>query len=99
MDKQHQPLEGSIEPGERVYDSDGRLLGHVSARTDEGFEIEPIDADGNDAEELPDQEFGKGFLMWRCDECGEMGDIDDGMPEECPACRAPLEAIEKVRED
>ena len=99
MDEQNQAIERTIEPGARVYDGDGRLLGHVSSRTDDGFEVESIDADGKDTEELPGQEFGEGYLMWRCDECGEMGDIEDGMPERCPACGAPREAIGKVRED
>ncbi|MFW5919329.1 MAG: DUF7130 family rubredoxin-like protein, partial [Halanaeroarchaeum sp.] len=52
-----------------------------------------------DREEIPGQEFGEGYLMWRCDECGEMDDLEDGMPETCPACGAPREAIEKVLED
>ncbi|AWB28333.1 DUF7130 family rubredoxin-like protein [Halococcoides cellulosivorans] len=93
---EHPAIERAIEPGERIYDGDGRLLGHVSGPTEDGFEIAPID---DDAEELPGQEFGEGYLMWRCSECGEMGDIDDGMPDQCPVCDAPREAIEKVRED
>lgn len=99
MDKHTQATEEAVEPGGRVYDGDGRLLGHVSTLTEDGFEIEAIDGGDTDREELPGQEFGEGYLMWRCAECGDMGDIDDGMPEQCPACNAPREAMVKVRED
>lgn len=52
-----------------------------------------------DEEQQPGQEFGEGYLMWRCDDCGEMGELDDGMPEECPNCGAEKEAIYEWRED
>ncbi|MFW6018558.1 MAG: DUF7130 family rubredoxin-like protein [Halapricum sp.] len=99
MDERNQSFDRSIEPGKEVYDGDGRMLGRVSAFTTDGFEIKFIDDDESAIEELPGQEFGDGYLMWRCDECGEMGDLGDGMPESCPDCGAPREAIEKVRED
>jgi hypothetical protein len=99
MDEQSQALEEAVEPGGRVYDGDGRLLGHVSTLTEDGFEIASIDGDDIDRGELPGQEFGEGYLMWRCGECGDMGDIGGGIPERCPACNAPREAIMKVLED
>jgi rubrerythrin len=37
--------------------------------------------------------------MWRCEDCGEMGDLDDGIPEECPNCGAPKEHIHMAQED
>jgi len=92
----------SIEPGETVYDSDGRSIGRVSSLTEEGFEVERIDHDepeSADEEAIPGQEFGEGYLMWRCGECGEMDELDDGIPEECPNCGAPEEALSGVRED
>jgi rubrerythrin len=91
----------SIEPGETVYDDDGRSVGRVSGLTEEGFEVEQFDDDPETADEesIPGQEFGEGYLMWRCGECGEMGEIEDGIPEECPNCGAPEEAISGVRED
>ncbi|WP_336003425.1 DUF7130 family rubredoxin-like protein [Halorientalis halophila] len=30
--------------------------------------------------------FGEAELMWRCTNCGEMGEIDGGLPGECPNC-------------
>lgn len=88
-----------IEPGERVFDQRGKPVGRVTGTTDEGFEIEAISLDGDDQEEVPGQKFGEGYLMWRCSECGEMGDLDDGMPEECPNCGVEKEALSEVLED
>jgi rubrerythrin len=89
----------SIEPGELVYDSNSQPVGRVSGLTDEGFEAEAIAPDESEVEELPGQEFGEGYLMWRCDECGEMDELDEGLPESCPNCSAPREAISAVQED
>ncbi|WP_336136650.1 DUF7130 family rubredoxin-like protein [Natronomonas amylolytica] len=99
MDNQDQVHSTSIEPGELVYDSDRRLVGRVSGLTDDGFEAEKITPDESEVEELPGQEFGEGFLMWRCTECGEMDELDEGMPETCPNCGAPEEAISAIEED
>jgi hypothetical protein len=79
----------SIELGELVYDSNKRLVERVSGLTDNGFE----------AEEMPAQEFGGGHLMWRCAEFGNMDELDEGLPESCPNCEAPQEAISTVQED
>jgi rubrerythrin len=49
--------------------------------------------------EAPGQEFGEGYIRWRCTDCGEMGELDDGLPEACPNCGAPKEALAKQRED
>ncbi|WP_380677068.1 DUF7130 family rubredoxin-like protein [Salinigranum sp. GCM10025319] len=37
--------------------------------------------------------FGEGELMWRCLSCGEMGEIDGGLPDECPHCEARKEEL------
>ncbi|WP_372480906.1 hypothetical protein ACAH01_16055 (plasmid) [Halomicrobium sp. HM KBTZ05] len=99
MDEQDQVHGQSIEPGEIVYDSDRRPVGRVSGFTDGGFEAEAMDPDGSDVEELPGQEFGEGYLMWRCAECGAMDELDGGLPGSCPDCGAPREAISVVEED
>lgn len=97
---QKEPLrDETIEPGETVYDSDDRVLGRVTGFTERGFEVEPVDRDDAESEELPGKEFGEGYLMWRCTECGEMGDLEHGMPGSCPSCGAPEEAVTAVRED
>jgi len=100
-----------IETGDTVYDDQGHVVGIVSEFTDEGFGVETIDAgptvektgsagpDEGDEEDIPGKEFGEGYLMWRCEDCGEMGELDDGFPEECPNCGAPKEHIHQAQED
>lgn len=96
----------SVERNEEIFTNDGTLVGVVGDVTEDGFEVETVaDAsvehgDGTvSEEENPGQEFGEGYIMWRCTECGEMGELEDGLPEECPSCGAPKEAIAKQRED
>lgn len=96
------PDDEPINPGETVYDEDGRVLGQVSGYTDEGFEVETRESGstgGDNAETIPGKEFGEGYLMWRCSECGEMGELEDGMPDSCPECGAPEEALAAIEED
>ncbi|WP_435098127.1 DUF7130 family rubredoxin-like protein [Halorubrum sp. N11] len=96
------PDDKLVTPGESVYDEDGQVLGQVSKYTGDGFEVATTESGstgGDDAETIPGQEFGEGYLMWRCSECGEMGDLEGGMPESCPECGAPEEEIVAVEED
>ncbi|QLH84616.1 DUF7130 family rubredoxin-like protein [Halosimplex pelagicum] len=81
---------------ERV-DDDGRAV--VSDPDDEGQAAAETDESVRTSEEehVPGQEFGEGYLMWRCENCGEMGDLDDGLPSECPNCGD--ENVIKWRED
>jgi rubrerythrin len=37
-------------------------------------------------------------LTWRCDECGELGDIE-ALPEECPNCGADRTEVFYAIED
>lgn len=99
MDARDQIQSVTIEPGELVYDSSNQVVGRVSGFTDEGFEAEAVNANESDVEEMPGKEFGEGFLMWRCGECGEMDELEDGLPEACPTCGAPKEALSAVEED
>ncbi|MFW5905483.1 MAG: DUF7130 family rubredoxin-like protein [Halorhabdus sp.] len=99
MDDQIRVQSVSIEPGELVYDSNRQVVGRVSGLTDAGFEAEAIAPDESEVEELPGKEFGEGYLMWRCGDCGEMGELEEGLPESCPNCDAPREAITAVEED
>lgn len=94
-----------IEPGMVVYNHEGDQLGVVTEMTGEGFEVSireerlSVDEEGyaDVQEHNPGQEFGEGYIMWRCDECGEMGELEDGLPDECPNCGA--EAVRKWKED
>lgn len=90
----------TLAPGEPVYDESGRLIGHLTRFTDEGFEAKTtIEGDVDEEEVIPGKEFGEGYLMWRCGECGTMDELEDGIPETCPDCGAPSEAINPVQED
>ncbi|WP_339104434.1 rubredoxin-like domain-containing protein [Haloterrigena salinisoli] len=35
----------------------------------------------------------RGSAMWRCRTCGEMGRLEDDLPETCPGCVAPREEL------
>lgn len=37
--------------------------------------------------------------MWRCDSCGEMGELGDALPDGCPECGAPREELFYWEED
>ena len=62
----------------------------TGASSETGEEIEAEEHD-------PGQEFGEGYIMWRCENCGEMGELDDGLPEECPSCGS--DEVIKWKED
>ena len=99
MDRETSTDSVPVGPGAAVHDSDGQFLGRVTNLTNEGFEVEFPAPEGSPGEELPGQEFGEGYLMWRCTECGEMGELADGLPESCPSCDAPGEVLVDVQED
>jgi rubrerythrin len=88
-----------VQPGESVYNKKGQFLGQVINFTEDGFEAEMVGTDKSDPEIVPDRSYGEGYLMWRCGECGEMGELEDGLPESCPECGAPREALSEVIED
>lgn len=92
----------SIDTGTVVYDEDGDPLGKISGFTDQGFQVSVTEREGaSDPSEdrEPGKEFGEGYLMWRCENCGEMGELDDGMPDRCPNCDAPKEELYRWTED
>ena len=90
-----------ISLGDVVYDSERNVLGEIRGFDSDGFYVTM--RDGYEAMSVEHSraghEFGEAELMWRCDECGEMGKIDDGMPDECPNCGAPKEDIYYWTED
>ncbi|MBV0926049.1 hypothetical protein KTS45_17735 [Halomicroarcula limicola] len=95
----------TVEANETIYNDEGTVVGVVTELTESGFEVETTEGvttedDTFDVEEeQPGGEFGEGYIMWRCEECGEMGELEDGLPDSCPSCDAPKEALSKVRED
>ncbi len=99
MSEERAATEEPVVLGEAVYDDSGQLIGHVSRVTDEGFEAETGRSGDEDGVVIPGQEFGEGFLMWRCGECGAMDELEDGLPQSCPECGAARPAVTPVLED
>ncbi|WP_336345152.1 DUF7130 family rubredoxin-like protein [Halalkalicoccus ordinarius] len=87
--------------GKPVFDSDGTRLGKVRGFDPGGFYVTM--RDGYEAMSVEharsNGEFGEAELMWRCMECGEMGRIEDGLPERCPNCSESREALMYWTED
>lgn len=84
-------LNEEVEYVEQEHESEVSDPGEEGGATED--ESHGIDPDEHD----PGPAFGEGFIMWRCDECGEMGELDDGLPEECPNCGS--ERVNKWKED
>ena len=86
--------------GKTVYDVQGNALGKIRGLEDDGFVVST--RDGIEAlsieHERAGHEFGEAELLWRCSECGELGDIDD-LPEECPNCGVDKTALYYWTED
>ncbi len=90
--------------GSEIFDDEGRKLGTVRGFDEDGFFV--TTREGVDALSVEHQrsghEFGEAELMWRCTECGEMGELRDheeGLPEECPNCGTPKENLYYWTED
>jgi rubrerythrin len=92
--------EGHLTVGQRVYDADGTKLGTVRGFDEDGFFVttrEGIEALSVEHERAG-HEFGGAELVWRCSQCGAIGELGD-LPEECPDCGAPREDLYYWTED
>ena len=87
--------------GQTLYTADGRAVGtvrgvdedgvFVSVREDVGaFSVEHVRAG---------HAFGEAELVWRCTDCGEVGDLGGGLPDVCPNCGTEREALMYWTED
>ena len=84
-----------MKPGQHVYSADGTELGIVGGLTERGFLVR-VDPDSMEAE--PGGAFGEGYVVWRCADCGEVGDLAS-VPDSCPGCGAGREALYALLED
>ena len=94
-------LPSSVKPGQEVYDEEGNELGVIRGFDAEGFYVtveSGMESFAVTHERTP-HEFGEAYLMWRCSNCGEMGELDDGIPDECPNCGSPREDLYYWTED
>lgn len=100
-DQQSEETVRELSFGQPVYDSDGNELGQVRGFDQSGFFV--TTREGVEARTVEHarsgKEFGEAHLMWRCMECGEMGEIDEGLPEECPNCDTERENLMYWTED
>ncbi|GAB3042328.1 DUF7130 family rubredoxin-like protein [Natronobiforma cellulositropha] len=87
--------------GQSVYDEEGTELGKIRGFERGGFFV--TTREGAAALSVEHARAGQGFgeaeLMWRCTECGEMGAIEDGLPETCPNCDTEKENLMYWTED
>ncbi len=90
-----------LELGRTVYDEDGNRLGDIRGFDDSGFYVTM--QEGYEALSVEHaragHELGEAELMWRCSDCGEMGRLDDNLPDTCPNCDAPKEDLFYWTED
>lgn len=104
--QEESPDEERIEPpqvefGETLYTEDGRPVGTVRGMEERGFFVTTREG----VEKLSvehvrsGQAFGEAELMWRCTNCGEMGEIEDGLPDTCPGCGTRKENLMYWTED
>jgi rubrerythrin len=93
-------FEVSIRAEIEDVDEEGRAeIGHPETEGEQAAKTNEGSHRTSQQEQKPGKEFGEGYLMWRCGECGEMGELEDGMPEECPGCGAPKNDIYAWEED
>ena len=86
--------------GQTVYDEDGEELGTIRGFDQHGFYVSVEDGiQSFSGDHRTTGVAGEAELMWRCWECGAMGNIDESIPEECPDCGAPKEEIYYWTED
>lgn len=99
-DEEMETLE--IDIGDSLYTEDGDEVGIIQG-ADEGRIIvsvrEGAEVLGLERHQKSGQSFGEAELMWRCMDCGEMGEIEDGLPDECPNCGVEKEELMYWTED
>ena len=100
-EEQAEPSGVQVAFGQTLYTEDGDPVGTIRGVEEGGVFV----STRGGAESLSieharsGQSFGEAELMWRCQECGEMGEIDDGLPDTCPNCGSEREALMYWTED
>lgn len=87
--------------GMTVYDSDGNALGTIRGFDEDGFHVTLREGlEGLSIHHVKsDPSFGEAELMWRCLNCGEVGDLSDTLPDRCPNCGVGREELYYWTED
>jgi len=92
--------ESTVKLGSPVYNADGEKVGTVRGFDEDGFFVTNREgaAEFTVEHEHTPHDLGEAELTWRCSDCGEVGDIEE-LPDSCPSCGAPREAIYYWTED
>ncbi|MCT9094793.1 hypothetical protein [Haloarchaeobius sp. HME9146] len=87
--------------GTDIYTEDGTKVGTIRGFDEHGFYVTADEGiEGMSIEHIrAGHEFGEGELMWRCWECGEMGRLNNDIPDTCPDCGTGREDIYYWTED
>jgi len=87
--------------GQALYDADGREVGTIRGLEEGGAYLTTREgAEGLSVEHARSgHTFGEAELMWRCTQCGEMGEIAGDLPEQCPNCGVEKEELMYWTED
>ena len=91
----------SVTFGEAVYNAEGEVLGTIRGLEEGGFFVTTREGVESLSVEhaRSGHDFGEAELMWRCTVCGEMGEIREGLPENCPNCGTEKENLMYWTED
>lgn len=98
-DDEVQPVDVNL--GQMLYTEDGTAVGTIRGMEEGGLFVSIREG----AEALSVEHarsghtFGEAELMWRCTNCGEMGKIEDGLPERCTNCGTEREDLMYWKED
>jgi len=99
--KSMDPDEINLAFGQTLYTEAGHAVGTVRGFEDGGIYLTVR----NGAESLSVEHarsghsFGEAELMWRCMNCGQMGEIAGDLPGTCPNCGVPKEDLMYWTED
>ena len=87
--------------GQTLYDEDGNPVGTIRGMESSGIFVTTREGTESLSVEhaRSGHDFGEAELMWRCMECGEMGKIENDLPEECPNCGTEKENLMYWTED
>ena len=87
--------------GTNVYTEDGTPVGQIRGFDEDGVYVTLRDGlEGLSVEHVRSgKNFGEAHLMWRCLECGEMGELESELPETCPSCGTERENLYYWTED
>lgn len=100
-DEPYEELDMDLTFGQTLYTEDGTPVGTVRGMETGGVFVSTREgAESLSVEHVRSgHSFGAAELMWRCRQCGEMGRIDEAIPERCPNCDAAREHLMYWTED